>query len=141
MIENMRNGRLGIARMTDVVLDSSAILAVFLEEPGRDLVVSRLFQAQTCSVNLTEVITKMLGRGVAIFDVEETVAELCGQIIDFDRDLALQAGLLHAATRHKGLSLGDRACLALAMREKLPVMTADRAWADLDLGVEVVLIR
>ncbi|WP_236627700.1 hypothetical protein [Caulobacter sp. B11] len=43
--------------------------------------------------------------------------------------------------RHRGLSLGDRACLALAMREKLPVMTADRAWSDLDLPVEVVLIR
>ncbi|MBC7670017.1 type II toxin-antitoxin system VapC family toxin [Caulobacter sp. DWR2-3-1b2] len=127
--------------MTDVVLDSSAILAVVLEEPGRDLVVGRLFQAQTCSVNITEVVTKMLDRGVAIFDVEETVSELCGQIIDFDRDLAIQAGLLRDATRHKGLSLGDRACLALAMRERLPIMTADRAWADLDLGVEVVFIR
>ncbi len=141
MIGNMSNVRLEIAKMTDVVLDSSAILAVVLEEPGRDLVVGRLFQAQTCSVNITEVVTKMLDRGVAIFDVEETVSELCGQIIDFDRDLAIQAGLLRDATRHKGLSLGDRACLALAMRERLPIMTADRAWADLDLGVEVVFIR
>ena len=127
--------------MTEVVLDSSAILAVFLEEPGRDMVVSRLFQALTCSVNLTEVVTKMLDQGVALFDVEETVSGLCSRIIDFDRDLAIQAGLLRAATRHRGLSLGDRACLALARRERLPVMTADRAWADLDLGVEVVLIR
>lgn len=127
--------------MTEVVLDSSAILAVFREEPGRDAVVSRLFQALTCSVNLTEVVTKMLDQGIAVFDIEETVSELCGQIVDFDRDLAIQAGLLRAATRHTGLSLGDRACLALAMRERLPVMTADRAWCDLDLPVEVVLIR
>lgn len=141
MIASTRNGRLGIPEMTEVVLDSSAILAIFLEEPGRDMVVSRLFQAQTCSVNLTEVITKMLDQGVAVFDIEETVSELCGQIIDFDRDLAIQAGLLRSSTRHKGLSLGDRACLALAMREGLPVLTADRAWADLDLPVEVVLIR
>lgn len=127
--------------MTEVVLDSSAILAVFREERGRDMVASRLFQGLTCSVNLTEVVTKMLDQGIALFDIEETVSGLCGRIIDFDRDLAIQAGLLRTATHHKGLSLGDRACLALAMRERLPVMTADRAWSDLDLPVEVVLIR
>lgn len=141
MIANTRNGGPGRIGMTEVVLDSSAILAVFLEEHGRDMVVSRLFEARICSVNLTEVVTRMLDRGVAICDVEETVSDLCGRIIDFDRGLAIQAGLLRDATRHKGLSLGDRACLALAMRERLPVMTADRAWADLDLPVEVVLIR
>jgi ribonuclease VapC len=127
--------------MTRVVLDTSAILAVFLGELGSDLVTSHLFEALTCSVNLTEVVTKMLDKSVAILDIEDAVSGLCGEVIDFDRDLAIQAGLLRAATRHRGLSLGDRACLALAMREKLPVMTADRAWSDLDLPVEVVLIR
>lgn len=127
--------------MTRVVLDSSAILSVFLEELGREVVVSHLFEALTCSVNLTEVVTKMLDKRVALSDIDDTVSGLCGRIIDFDRDLAIQAGLLRAVTHHKGLSLGDRACLALAMREKLPVMTADRAWVDLDLPVEVVLIR
>jgi PIN domain nuclease of toxin-antitoxin system len=127
--------------MTEVVLDSSAILAVLRGESGRDAVLDRLFQAVTCSVNLTEVVTKLLDDGVAIPKIDRVVSSVSGRIVDFDRDLAIQAGLLRAATRHKGLSLGDRACLALAMRERLPVMTADRAWADLDLPVEVVLIR
>jgi ribonuclease VapC len=127
--------------MTRVVLDSSAILAVFLKETGSEQVTRHLFQALTCSVNLTEVVTKMLDESVALPDIEDAVSGLCGEVIDFDRFLAIEAGLLRAATRHKGLSLGDRACLALALREKLPVMTADRAWSDLDLPVEVVLIR
>lgn len=59
----------------------------------------------------------------------------------FDTDLALRAALLRNSTRPYGLSLGDRACLALARREGLPVLTADRSWAKLDVGVEVVLIR
>jgi ribonuclease VapC len=63
------------------------------------------------------------------------------EVIDFDRALAMRAGLMRRATRAQGLSLGDRACLALAERLALPVLTADRVWADLDLGIEVVLIR
>ena len=93
-----------------------------------------------CSVNLTEIVTRLLDRSSGPPDISR-LAKLPFSVADFDRDLALQAGLLRAATRHKGLSLGDRACLALAMREKLPVMTGDRAWSDLDLPVEVVLIR
>ena len=55
--------------------------------------------------------------------------------------LAVAAGQLRAATQEKGLSLGDRACVALAMREQAGIVTADRAWAGLDPGVEVELIR
>ena len=141
MIASTMSGRLGIIMTTEMVLDSSAILAVLRGEPGREAVSDRLFQALTCSVTLTEVVTKLLEDGVTIPKIDHVVSSVSGRIIDFDRDLAIQAGLLRSATRHKGLSLGDRACLALAMRERLPVMTADRAWSDLDLPVEVVLIR
>jgi PIN domain nuclease of toxin-antitoxin system len=62
-------------------------------------------------------------------------------VVDFDRSQAEQAGLLAKQTRSRGLSLGDRACLALAAREAAPVLTADRIWATLKLDVEIRLIR
>jgi PIN domain nuclease of toxin-antitoxin system len=122
-------------------MDSSAILAIFFEEDGLDLVLPRLPHALICSVNMTEIVTRLIDRGGSPLSAQAQLAQLALAVADFDRDLAIQAGLLRHATRHKGLSLGDRACLALAMRERLPVMTADRAWCDLDLPIEVVLIR
>ena len=122
-------------------MDSSAILAIFFEENGRELVLPRVPYALICSVHMTEIITRLIDRGGQPLGAQAQLDQVALSVIDFDRDLAIQAGLLRDATRHKGLSLGDRACLALAMRERLPVMTADRAWSDLDLPVEVVLIR
>jgi len=125
----------------ECVMDSSAVLAVAFRERGREHVAVALAGALINSVNLTEVISKMLDSGLPSDQVAGQLEGFSLTVADFDRDLAIQAGLLRAVTRHKGLSLGDRACLALARRERLPVMTADRAWSDLDLGVEVVLIR
>lgn len=122
-------------------MDSSAILAIFFEENGRELVVPRVPYALICSVNMMEIITSLINRGGQPLIAQAQLEQLALPVADFDRGLAVHAGLLRAATAHKGLSLGDRACLALAMREKLPVMTGDRAWCDLDLPVEVVLIR
>jgi len=124
-----------------VVLDASAILAVARGERGSEIVAEHIFKSLTCAVNLTEVVSRLLDFGAPVDEIGPRLSRLTAQIAPFDRDLALEAGLLRDATRHKGLSLGDRACLALAMREKLPAMTADTAWSDLDLGVEVVLIR
>jgi PIN domain nuclease of toxin-antitoxin system len=122
-------------------MDSSAVLALLLREPGREHVSAALPGARISTVNLTEVISKMLDRGLSLGQVDDQMRDFSLTVMDFDRALAIQAGLLRAATRHKGLSLGDRACLALGLRERLPVMTADKTWVDLDLGVEVVLIR
>ena len=69
------------------------------------------------------------------------VGDLACAIVPVDAELGLRAGVLHAATRSRGLSLGDRICLALAEGEGVPALTADRAWADLDIGIEVSLIR
>lgn len=126
---------------TEFVMDSSAILALVFQEPGREHVAVALPGALISSVNLTEVISKMLDRGLSLEQVDDQMNDFSVVTVNFDRDLAIQAGVLRSTTRHKGLSLGDRACLALAIREGLPVMTADRAWSDLDLPVEVVLIR
>ncbi|PHY17272.1 type II toxin-antitoxin system VapC family toxin [Caulobacter sp. BP25] len=125
----------------DIVADASAILALVFMETGRDHVAIALPGAAISAVNLAEVMSKMLDKGLSPEQVRSQLNDLALIVVDFDQDLALRTALLRKATRHKGLSLGDRACLALAIREKLPVMTADTAWSDLDLPVEVVLIR
>ena len=127
--------------MARVVLDSSAILARVLGERGQEIVEAVVDGASVSAVNLTEVVQRMIDLGADDVGVAETLLALTCQVLVFDEELALQAGLLRRTTRSKGLSLGDRACLALGKRLGLPVYTADRAWAELDLGVEVVLIR
>ena len=92
-------------------------------------------------MNLVEVVQKLVDRKVDDRAIRATVDGLGLNSEPFDAEQALQAGLLRRITRSKGLSLGDRACLALGKRLGLPVYTADRVWAELDLGVEVVLIR
>lgn len=125
----------------EIVADASAILALVFVERGRDHVAVTLPGAAISAVNLAEVMSKMLDKGLSPEQVRGQLNDLSLIVVDFDQDLALRTARLRAATRHRGLSLGDRACLALAIREKLPVITADTAWSDLDLGVEVVLIR
>ena len=105
------------------------------------MISATLAKSRITTLNLAEVVSNMVEKGISPYETEMQVGRLPSLVVALDRSLAIQAGLLRQATRHKGLSLGDRACLALAMRERLPVMTADRAWADLDLPVEVVLIR
>jgi ribonuclease VapC len=127
-----------------VVFDSSAILAYLLNETGEDVVSgATASDSAMLSVNLAEVMTRLVRNGATPKDAGEVLAALPVTIHAFDEALALQAGAMFAATRRFGLSLGDRACLALAQRENLPVLTADRAWADAGpvVGVSVRLIR
>lgn len=127
--------------MTEVVLDSSAILAQLQGEMGGDLVAGYMPDAFLSAVNLAEVAQKLVNDGATDQGVRDTLADLPCDVVDFDRAMAMRAGLMRRTTRAQGLSLGDRACLALGERLGLSVLTADRAWAELDLGVEVVLIR
>lgn len=127
--------------MADWVLDASAVLAVILPEPGGDMVRPLIARSLLGAVNLTEVATRLLDVGYASAEVDRLLKRLEFTVIPFDEDLAVIAGRLRSQTRHLGLSVGDRACLALAQRERIPVLTGDRAWARLDVGVEVVLIR
>lgn len=125
-----------------MVLDASALLAYFLQERGGDAVATALVQYPCISsLNLSEVAAYFLERQASL---EETLAFVRGlpiEVVAFDSALAMAAAALRPRTRHLGLSLGDRACLALAMARNLPVLTADRAWTALDLGIEVRLIR
>jgi len=127
--------------MADWVLDASAVLAFILPEPGGDMVRPLIPDSLLCAVNLAEVTARLLDRRFPSMEVDGLLKRLRFTVVSFDEDLALGAGRLRTQTRHLGLSLGDRACLALAQREGLPVLTADRAWAELDVGVQVVLIR
>jgi ribonuclease VapC len=127
--------------MADIVLDASAMLAHLRGEPGGDMVADRLDGGAICAVNWTEVIQKLVDDGMSDATIRAALEGVSAGVVSFDIPLAEDAGWLRRATRERGLSLGDRACLALARREGLPVLTADRAWAELDLGVEVVLIR
>lgn len=124
-----------------VVLDASAILAYLQGEPGADVVARHIETAVVSTVNFCEVISRLVDQGIAALEIDAMLAEISLEVTAFDADHALVAGHLRLATRRRGLSLGDRACLALAQARGLPALTADRAWADVDAGVEVRVIR
>jgi PIN domain nuclease of toxin-antitoxin system len=127
--------------MAGNVLDASAIIAFLGREAGADMVAEVLSGAMVSAVNLAEVITWLGRRGTKTDEVLRVVSDLALDVTPFDAELAMTVGLLDHATKKFGLSLGDRACLALAQHLSLPVLTADRAWAKLNLGVEITLIR
>ena len=127
--------------MRGVVLDSSALLAFIHGEPGGEAVAGVIGDALVSSVNHAEVVTKLVERTGSLEAARTALGIANVDVVDFDRPLAEQAGALVRHTRSRGLSLGDRACLALAAREAAPALTADRIWATLELDVEVRLIR
>jgi len=124
-----------------MVLDASALLALINAEPGSDVVGAALPQAIIGAVNLSEVVAKMIDIGVPEGEAWRGAADLVPVIVDFGPELARQCAKLRAATRVHGLSFGDRACLALAQRLHLPVLTADRAWRKLSLGIDIRYVR
>lgn len=126
--------------MTHVV-DSSVVLAYILNEPGgQELLVPRRCHHLSI-VNLAEVYTKIAERGGDIDDARRVIETLGIRIRAFREVHAEGVGALRPLTSHRGLSFGDRACLALARIVDLPVLTADRKWADLDLGLDVRQVR
>lgn len=127
--------------MTSAVLDASALLAVMNGERGADQVIPMLGTALLSAVNYAEVTSKLIGGGFEREAAREAVLALGVRIADFDIDLADRTGELRPLTRHRGLSLGDRACLALAERENTPVLTTDASWREVIPTVEIRLIR
>lgn len=123
------------------VLDASALLAFLRDEPGAAVVEAELPAAVISSVNWAEVIQKSLAVGVSIDGLADELSAYGLTILPFTADDAHRAGELWLQTRLRGLSLGDRACLATAARFKLPALTTDRSWAALDLGIPIRVIR
>jgi PIN domain nuclease of toxin-antitoxin system len=127
--------------MSDVILDASAILAVLNQEPGAELVQKHLARARISAVNLAEVITRLNLMGMPTDQILEVMSLLSLDVVPFDEEQAIQAGILARETKSAGLSLGDRACLALGILTGSSVLTADLAWQQIPLPIEVIGIR
>lgn len=127
--------------MGSPVLDSSAILAVIFNEPGSDSVAPLLQGALVSTVNLTEVYTRLLLRGVPADLAWSRIFRMGFEVCPFYEHQARIAAEIIAQTRPLGLSLGDRACLALAVERKAAVYAADAAWRNLDLPIQIEIIR
>ncbi|QND52433.1 type II toxin-antitoxin system VapC family toxin [Phyllobacterium sp. 628] len=127
--------------MSIAVLDSSAFLALVYGETGGEIVAERCRNGLMSTVNYSEVLTKQVERSQLGGAVTRYAKFLEIAIVDFDRELAEATAQLRRITRDRGLSFGDRACLALAIREKGYVLTADQAWKGLDVGCDIEMIR
>ncbi len=123
------------------VLDASALLAFLNHESGAEIVRSLLDEAAVSAVNWAEVLQKALGRSVNVAGMAADFADMGTVIVPFTEEQADVAATLWAKTRSQGLSLADRACLALAAVKGVPVWTADRAWGQLSLGIDIRIIR
>lgn len=130
--------------MSSCVLDASALLACIQHEPGAEVVTRALVEgAVMSSVNLSEVVARLSDGGMSAEAIREALRSFEFEIVPFEEDAAFAAGLLRPSTRSAGLSLGDRACIDLALRSGLPVLTTDRAWRDVagPLNVDIEVIR
>jgi PIN domain nuclease of toxin-antitoxin system len=127
--------------VSEVVLDASALLALMRNETGHEAVAAALPMSRISAVNLAEVLAKAFDYGIPVEESSRAVEALPVAVTPFTPEDAHLASSLRPATRPRGLSLGDRCCLALGLKTGLPVLTAEREWAGLDVGVTVRVIR
>jgi ribonuclease VapC len=125
-----------------VVLDASAMMALLNREPGAEKLTPQIMNSAVAStVNLAEVHGKLVQRGFSPDDAWAAANGVIDEAVGFTAEHAKTAGDLVAQTRALGLSLGDRACLALGIALHAPVYTADRAWRNMKLGIRIHVIR
>lgn len=125
------------------VVDASAVIAMLLEEPGYEVVEDVIAESIISAVNLAEVVAALCARDNSPESVQAIVDRLAIPCVAADAALAVEAGLMRSVTASRGLSLGDRFCLALARRVGCPAITADKAWLHVAgaVGVDVQSIR
>ncbi|MFU7501402.1 MAG: type II toxin-antitoxin system VapC family toxin [Candidatus Tisiphia sp.] len=125
-----------------VILDASALIALLSEEKGGETVASILPKSVMSSVNIAEVAKFLIERrSLSEEEVSNIIQSLIEIIIPFDTQLALISANIVRQTKALGLSLGDRACLALALQTGYTVYSADRIWSKLNLDCKIVIIR
>jgi PIN domain nuclease of toxin-antitoxin system len=125
-----------------VIFDASAILALLFEEPGAEVALQHLRAEPPAvsAVNMAEAVGKLVDLGVPL-DSDAVPLQFVQAVVPFTAEQAAIAGRLRRETRSLGLSLGDRACLAAAIVTSQAIVTADRAWASLDVGPTIHLVR
>ena len=125
------------------VLDASALIAVLMEESGSDAIVDVLSEAYISSVNLSEVISVLVSRlHRPPAEASRLACNLVGGVVPLTKEQSIVCGGLISQTKPYGLSLGDRACIALGMETGATVYTTDKVWLDLRLeGLDIVLVR
>jgi PIN domain nuclease of toxin-antitoxin system len=128
--------------MNEVVLDASAILAIIFQERGAENLTDDLMDLAVAStVNLAEVQSKLIKKGLDPQEAWEDALSLVTAAEPFTSEQARIAGDLITKTEKYGLSLGDRSCLALAIALKAPVYTTEQVWKNLKVGVPIHVIR
>lgn len=127
--------------LTEYVLDASALLALINDEPGADKVRPLMAKSIISAVNFCETVHKLRRRGLPVETVRATLMPLVPSPVPFDEPMAYVAAAIHEKTRGQGISLGDCACLALALSRNVPAITTEKTWEACDVGVRVIRIR
>jgi PIN domain nuclease of toxin-antitoxin system len=124
-----------------VVLDASVLLAAVFREPGYEEVLKLENTSLVSAVNIAEARSRLADHGLDRGAIDRSLELIDMRVIDFDDEQARLSADIRVSTRKAGLSLGDRACLALAMQQGAVAYTADKAWMTVDLPVEVKMVR
>jgi ribonuclease VapC len=129
------------ATKAEFALDSSAVMAILQAEKGHEFVAERMGLSVISSVNYAEVVASLVNNGMPYPKAAHLLNMISLEVIPFDVDQAQQCGALRPATKQYGLSLGDRACLALAQRYGLTALTSDQNWQKIQIGVQIHFLR
>jgi PIN domain nuclease of toxin-antitoxin system len=126
----------------NVVLDASALLALIQNEQGAEIVKPLLNVTVISTVNVAESLTVLQRANVSPQEALDLISDVVNMIVPFDLEQARYVAELQSSVEHKGLSLGDRACISLGIKLQAPIYTADKAWSELKLtGAKIKLIR
>lgn len=127
--------------MTEIVLDTCALIALIRQEPGADIVEAYKPHYVMSAVNVAEAGVVLIRNGMSPAQAEQAIRDAVPRIVPLNDRQAFLSSALYPFVKSCGLSLGDRCCLALGQDLGLPVLTAEHIWRKLDLPVGIRWIR